>query len=106
MLHVGLHGWVGKLASNQTLGVKDSVGCVHGGLRLGGITNKTFSLGEGNITWGSTVTLIAALFERWKIIMVSAVIRKRKKGTTTTMTSFTYLAIISTRSFCQTPTQE
>jgi hypothetical protein len=32
--------------------------CVHGGLGLGSISDKTFSLGESNIRRGGTVTLV------------------------------------------------
>ena len=58
VLHVGLDSGVRKLASDQTLGIEDGVVGVHGSLGLGGISDKTFSLGEGNIRRGGTVTLV------------------------------------------------
>jgi hypothetical protein len=60
VLHIGLNTGVGELAANKTLGVKDSVGGVHGGLRLGGISDKTLGLSESNIRRGGTVTLVVS----------------------------------------------
>jgi len=58
MLHVGLNGSVGEFSSDQTLGVEDSIMRIHGSLGLGGISDKTFGLGESNIRRGSTVALV------------------------------------------------
>ena len=37
-----------ELASDQTLGVEDGVVGVHGDLVLGGVTNETLGVGEGD----------------------------------------------------------
>uniref|UniRef100_A0A7S3NEG7 NAD-specific glutamate dehydrogenase n=1 Tax=Aureoumbra lagunensis TaxID=44058 RepID=A0A7S3NEG7_9STRA len=46
VLHVGLDLSIGKLATDQSLGVEDGVLGVHGDLVLGGITNQTLGVGE------------------------------------------------------------
>ncbi|VEU37454.1 unnamed protein product [Pseudo-nitzschia multistriata] len=58
VLHVSLDGGISEFASDQSLGVEDGVIGIHGGLRLGSISNKTLGLSEGNIRRGSTVTLV------------------------------------------------
>mmetsp|Transcript_20197 Transcript_20197/g.58557 ORF Transcript_20197/g.58557 Transcript_20197/m.58557 type:complete len:686 (-) Transcript_20197:20-2077(-) len=58
VLHIGLNTRVRKLASDQTLGIEDSVGGVHGSLGLGGISNQTLSFGKGNVGRSGTVTLV------------------------------------------------
>ena len=58
VLHVGLDIWVGELATNQTLGIEDGVGWVHGDLVLGGITDQTLGVSEGNERWGGAVSLV------------------------------------------------
>mmetsp|Transcript_18137 Transcript_18137/g.45694 ORF Transcript_18137/g.45694 Transcript_18137/m.45694 type:complete len:202 (+) Transcript_18137:1999-2604(+) len=57
-LDVRLHGGVLELAANQTLGVENSVGGVHGGLVLGSITDQTLSVSERHIGGGGAVALI------------------------------------------------
>ncbi len=57
MLHVSLDGGVGELATDQPLGVEDSVGRVHGNLVLGGISDQTLSVGECDVRRGGAVTL-------------------------------------------------
>ena len=57
VLHVGLDDGIVELSANQSLGVEDRVRWVHGDLVLGGITDKSFGVGEGNVRWGSSVTL-------------------------------------------------
>jgi hypothetical protein len=49
---------VGKLATNQTLGVEDGVVRVHGDLVLGGITNQALGVCEGNERGGGAVALV------------------------------------------------
>jgi len=49
MLHVSLDCSVGELPADQSLGVEDCVGRVHGHLVLGGVTNETLGVGEGDI---------------------------------------------------------
>ena len=58
VLHVGLDLWVGELAADETLGIEDSVGWVHGDLVLGGITDETLGVGESDERWGGAVTLV------------------------------------------------
>ena len=58
VLHVGLKTRVGKLASDKTLGIEDGVGSVHGRLGLGGISNETLGLSEGNVGRSGAVTLV------------------------------------------------
>lgn len=58
MLHVGLDLRIAELATDQSLGVEDSVMGVHGNLVLGGITNQSLSVGEGNERRSSSVTLV------------------------------------------------
>jgi hypothetical protein len=58
VLHVGLDLGVGELAPDQTLGVEDGVVGVHGDLVLGGISDETLRVVEGNVRRGGTVTLV------------------------------------------------
>lgn len=58
VLHVSLDLGVGKLASDQSLGVEDGVLGVHGDLVLGRITDQTLGVGEGNERRGRSVTLV------------------------------------------------
>jgi len=58
LFHVSLNSTVTEFATNQTLGIKNSVGGVHCYLVLGSITNQTFSISETNITGSCAVTLI------------------------------------------------
>lgn len=58
MFHVALHTRITELTSNKTLGIEHSVGSVHGSLGLGGISNKTLSLSEGDVRRGGAVSLI------------------------------------------------
>lgn len=57
-LHVGLDLCVGKLASNEALGVEDGVVGVHGDLVLGGITDETLVVGESDVGGGGAVSLV------------------------------------------------
>jgi hypothetical protein len=47
-----------KLAADETLGVKDRVGGIHGDLVLGGIANETLGLVKGYIRRGGAVALV------------------------------------------------
>ena len=58
VLHIGLDLGVVKTATNETLGVEDSVVGVHGDLVLGGITNETLSVGETDERGSGAVTLV------------------------------------------------
>lgn len=58
VLHVSLNLGVGELATNQSLGVEDGILGVHGDLVLGGITNQTLGVGEGNERRGCPVALV------------------------------------------------
>lgn len=58
MLHISLNLSVIELAANETFGVEDSVGGVHGDLILCGISNKTLCVCEGHERWGGAVTLV------------------------------------------------
>ena len=56
--NVTLDGLVAKLATDQTLGIEDSVGGVSGSLVLGGISNETLLLSEGDVRGGGVDTLV------------------------------------------------
>ena len=58
VLHVGLDRGIVKSSADQSLGIKDGVGGVHGHLVLGGITNQSFGIGEGHKRWGGSVALV------------------------------------------------
>lgn len=49
VLHVRLDLGISETATDETLGIEDSVDGVHGDLVLSGITDKTLSVGEGDI---------------------------------------------------------
>lgn len=49
VLHVGLNLVVGKLSTNQSLGVEDGVVRVHGDLVFGGITDQSLRVVEGDV---------------------------------------------------------
>jgi hypothetical protein len=53
-----LHSLVRELATNEALGVEDSVGGVSCGLIFSSITDEALLFSEGNIGWGSVETLI------------------------------------------------
>jgi hypothetical protein len=58
VLHISLNLVVSKTPSNETLGIEDSVGGVHGRLVLGGISNQTLVAVEGDVGGGGAVSLI------------------------------------------------
>lgn len=58
VLHIGLDFRVVELAANQSLGIEDSVCCVHGDLILSSITDQTLRIGEGNERGRRSVTLV------------------------------------------------
>jgi hypothetical protein len=47
-----------EAATDETLGIEDRVGGVHGDLVLGGIADETLRVGEGDIGGGGAVTLV------------------------------------------------
>jgi len=49
---------VAELAADKTLGVEDSVRWVSCGLILGGVTDETLLLSEGDVGWGGVDTLV------------------------------------------------
>jgi len=57
-LHVSLDLSVSELSSDKTLSIEDGVLGVSGDLGLGGISNKTLLLSEGNVRGGGVETLI------------------------------------------------
>ena len=58
MFHVRLDGGIVEAAADQTLGIEDRVGRVHGHLVLRGIANQSFGIGETNIGRGGSVALV------------------------------------------------
>jgi hypothetical protein len=58
VLHIGLNLSIGELATDETLSIEDSVGGVHGDLVLGGITDETLGVGEGDERGSGAVTLV------------------------------------------------
>ncbi|KAL3812129.1 hypothetical protein ACHAXA_009388 [Cyclostephanos tholiformis] len=58
VLHVALDACITELAPNEALGIEDGVGSVHGRLGLRGIPDEALGLGEGDVGWRGTVTLI------------------------------------------------
>ena len=58
MLHVRLDGGVVEAPSDHPLGIEDCVVGVHGHLVLGGISDETFGVGEGDVAGGGTVALV------------------------------------------------
>jgi len=58
VLHVGLDLGISPLSSNKSLGIEDGVVGVHGDLVLGGITNESLRVVEGNVRRGGSVTLV------------------------------------------------
>ena len=58
VLHIGLDLGIGPLSSNKSLGIENSVVGVHGDLVLGGISNESLRVVEGNVGRGGSVTLV------------------------------------------------
>lgn len=58
VLHIRLHLSIIELAANQPLRIEDGVVGVHGDLVLGGISDKTLSIGKGNEGGGCPVALV------------------------------------------------
>jgi len=58
VLHVVLDDRVVELTSDQSLGVENGVGRVHGYLVLGGITDQPLAVVESNVRGGGSVTLV------------------------------------------------
>ena len=56
--HILLNDGVGKLPADQTFGIEDGVVRIFGHLILGGVTNESFSLSEGDIRWSCSISLI------------------------------------------------
>jgi hypothetical protein len=59
-LHVRLDFSVGELSADKTLGIEDSVLGVSGDLGLGGVSNESLFLGEGNVRGGGVETLVVS----------------------------------------------
>lgn len=73
MLHVGLDGRLVELPANQSFGVEDGVGGVHGHLVLGGISDETLLIREGNLQgkkiyskWRSEFSTLLSLVLFWQ----------------------------------------
>mmetsp|Transcript_7571 Transcript_7571/g.15800 ORF Transcript_7571/g.15800 Transcript_7571/m.15800 type:complete len:304 (+) Transcript_7571:60-971(+) len=58
MLKIGLDGRLTKFASQETFGIKDSVGGIHGRLRFGRITNQTLRVVEGDVGRSRAIALV------------------------------------------------
>jgi hypothetical protein len=68
VLHISLDLWVCELATDKTLCIEDSVGRVHGDLVLGGITDQTLGIGEGNEGRGGSVALVVGIMISMSVI--------------------------------------
>jgi hypothetical protein len=55
MLEIRFDSWTNNFTPGQN---KVTYMSIHGCLTLGGITDNTFSLGESNVRWSRTVTLV------------------------------------------------
>jgi hypothetical protein len=58
VLHVGLNLGIGELSTNQSLGVEDGVVRVHGDLVLGGISDQSLRVVEGDVRGSGSVSLV------------------------------------------------
>jgi len=58
MLHVRLEFSISESSTDETFRIKDTVLRVHGNLIFGGIANKTFRVGKGDVGWSCSVTLV------------------------------------------------
>jgi len=58
VLHVCLDFRISKSTADKTLRVKDGVVRVHSDLIFGRVPNETFAVGESNVGWRRSVTLI------------------------------------------------
>jgi len=58
VLDVALNSLVVEFSTDQALRIEDGVVRVHGHLVLGGVADQTLSVGEGDVGWGGSVTLI------------------------------------------------
>jgi len=58
LLLVVLDTLVVETSADEALGVEDSVGWVHGHLVLGGISDQTLGVCEGDVGWCGSVTLV------------------------------------------------
>ena len=58
VLHVGLNLGLGELSANQSLGVENGVVGVHGDLVLGGITDQSLRVVEGDVRRSGSVSLV------------------------------------------------
>ena len=59
-LGIGLDILIRELASNESLGIEDSVGGVSGDLVLGGFSNESLVFSEGDVRGGGVETLIVS----------------------------------------------
>ena len=55
---ISLDGLVSKLSTDESLGIEDGVERVSGSLILGGISDESFLVSEGNVGWGGVETLV------------------------------------------------
>lgn len=58
MFHIRLDDRVIELSSYKSLSIEDSIVWIFGCLVFGCISDKSFSVSEANIRWGSSVSLI------------------------------------------------
>jgi len=60
VLHVGLDDGVGKATADETLGIEDGVCGIDVGLVLGGSSNQSLGVSEGDVGRGGSVTLFVS----------------------------------------------
>ncbi len=58
MLHVLLNYWVVEFSSDESFGIEDRVVGIFGHLVLGGVSDESLGVSEGDIGWGGSISLI------------------------------------------------
>lgn len=58
MFDILLNDWVVEFSSDKSLGVEDSVEWVFGSLVVSCVTDKSLGIGESDVGWSGSVTLV------------------------------------------------